>query len=304
MRRISTSTRVVDKFGAGKDGFTNGNAVSGIAATDLEDVWFDHVQEEIANAVESSGQTLNPADRTQLSKAFKGRLIRTLVYTLVSGVQNVSIDGGTPTTTGASSYVPSSAMTFAIAKVQGGGGGGGGTATTAASQAALGSGGASGSLGVSKLTAAQIGASQTVTVGAAGAFGGASGAGGNGGASSLGSLITAPGGGGGAVGTNTAPPFLQVSGVPGAVATGGNLFNTAGNAGTMGAAIGTLTQSGGGAHSPLTGGGGGRPVVANTAGQAATAPGAGGSGGALNASQAGTTGGVGGAGCVIIEEYA
>jgi hypothetical protein len=233
-----------------------------------------------------------------------GRLIRTLVYTNVSGTQNVSIDGGTPTTSGASTYVPSASMSFAIAKVLGGGGGGGGTATTSTGQAALGSGGASGSFGVSKLTAATVGASQAVTVGAAGAFGGANGNGGNGGASSLGSLITAPGGNGGVVGSATAPPFLQVSGLPGAAATGGNIFNTAGNPGTMGMAVGTLTQSGGGGCSPLTGGGGGKPVAANTIGQNATSYGAGGGGPALNASQAGTTGGAGGAGLVIIEEYA
>ncbi|GJH05045.1 hypothetical protein [Paraburkholderia terrae] len=69
MRRISTATRVVDKFGAGKDGFTNGDAVAGLPSTDLEDVWFDHVQEEIANAVEASGQTLDASNRAQLLKA-------------------------------------------------------------------------------------------------------------------------------------------------------------------------------------------------------------------------------------------
>jgi hypothetical protein len=240
----------------------------------------------------------------QIQAPIPGRLLRTLVYTNVSGTQNVSIDGGTPTTSGASTYVPSASMSFAIAKVLGGGGGGGGTATTSTGQAALGSGGASGSFGVSKLTAATVGASQAVTVGAAGAFGGANGNGGNGGASSLGSLITAPGGNGGVVGSATAPPFLQVSGLPGAAATGGNIFNTAGNPGTMGMAVGTLTQSGGGGYSPLTGGGGGKPVAANTIGQSATSYGAGGGGPALNASQAGTTGGAGGAGLVIIEEYA
>jgi hypothetical protein len=71
MRRISTATRVIDKFGTGKDGFTNGNAVSGIAATDLEDVWFDHVQEEISNVVEGAGLTLDTSNRAQLLAAIQ-----------------------------------------------------------------------------------------------------------------------------------------------------------------------------------------------------------------------------------------
>lgn len=72
MRRISTATRVTNKFGAGKDGFTNGDPVGGIAATDLEDVWFDHVQEEIATFVEAAGLVLDPANRSQLLAAVQG----------------------------------------------------------------------------------------------------------------------------------------------------------------------------------------------------------------------------------------
>jgi hypothetical protein len=71
MRRISTATRVVDKFGAGKDGFTNGDAVAGLPSTDLEDVWFDAVQEEIANVVEGARLTLDPANRAQLLAAIQ-----------------------------------------------------------------------------------------------------------------------------------------------------------------------------------------------------------------------------------------
>lgn len=66
MKRISTSTKSVDKFGAGKHGFTNGNAVAGIPATDLEDTWFDHVQEEICAVIEAGGLALDPGNRAQL----------------------------------------------------------------------------------------------------------------------------------------------------------------------------------------------------------------------------------------------
>lgn len=71
MQRISTATRVLNKFGAGKDGFTNGNVIGGVPATDLEDGWFDHVQEEIANVVEAAGLVLSGADRTQLLQAIR-----------------------------------------------------------------------------------------------------------------------------------------------------------------------------------------------------------------------------------------
>ncbi|MFS8930938.1 hypothetical protein [Cupriavidus taiwanensis] len=71
MRRISTSTKVTDKFGAGKHGFTNGNAVGGIPATDLEDVWFDHIQEEAAGVIEAAGIVLDPNNRAQLLAALQ-----------------------------------------------------------------------------------------------------------------------------------------------------------------------------------------------------------------------------------------
>lgn len=69
MQRISTATRVVDKFGAGKDGFTDGDVVGGIPATDLEADLFDNVQEEIANVVEGEGIVLDGAVHTQLRQA-------------------------------------------------------------------------------------------------------------------------------------------------------------------------------------------------------------------------------------------
>ncbi|WP_199710592.1 gp53-like domain-containing protein [Noviherbaspirillum cavernae] len=71
MRRISTATKVVDKFGAGRHGFTDGNAAGGIWPTDLEAGWFDHVQEEIAGVVEAAGIALDPANRTQLLAALR-----------------------------------------------------------------------------------------------------------------------------------------------------------------------------------------------------------------------------------------
>ncbi|OWY32028.1 phage tail protein [Herbaspirillum aquaticum] len=71
MKRISTATKVVDKFGANKPGFTNGNAVAGVPATDLESDWFDHVQEEISRVIEAGGGVVDGSSYTQLLTAIQ-----------------------------------------------------------------------------------------------------------------------------------------------------------------------------------------------------------------------------------------
>jgi hypothetical protein len=71
MQRISTATRFQDKFGPGKDGFRDGDPGLGTASTQLEALWFDNAQEEIANAIELSGLPLNPNDMTQLWQAIR-----------------------------------------------------------------------------------------------------------------------------------------------------------------------------------------------------------------------------------------
>ncbi|CAL8476393.1 hypothetical protein [Caballeronia sp. S22] len=115
MRRISTATRVVDKFGAGKDGFTNGNAVGGIAATDLEDVWFDHVQEEIANVVEGAGLTLDASNRAQLLAAIQtlgGDGQCRLTYTSATVVTLLPENGNALRIGGSKYTVPSAGVTL------------------------------------------------------------------------------------------------------------------------------------------------------------------------------------------------
>lgn len=71
MHRIDTTTAQKDKFGAGKNGFTRGNPQTGVPATDLDDDYFDAIQEELAGVVEEGGLTLNKADRGQVLKALK-----------------------------------------------------------------------------------------------------------------------------------------------------------------------------------------------------------------------------------------
>ncbi len=69
MQRITTSTKAVDLFGAGKHGFKDGDLPNGILPTDFNADWCNLVQEEIARAVEGAGIVLDGAVRNQLSLA-------------------------------------------------------------------------------------------------------------------------------------------------------------------------------------------------------------------------------------------
>lgn len=72
MQRIATSTKDVDKFGAGKHGFTEGDPSVGEAATQISDDWLNSVQEALARTVEDSGQALDAGTYTQMAGAVKG----------------------------------------------------------------------------------------------------------------------------------------------------------------------------------------------------------------------------------------
>lgn len=69
MHRIDTPTAQADKFGPGKNGFTNGDPATGRRATDLNSDMWDAVQEEICNVVEKSGLALNKNQHDQLHQA-------------------------------------------------------------------------------------------------------------------------------------------------------------------------------------------------------------------------------------------
>lgn len=69
MHRIDTPTAQVDKFGAGKNGFTAGNPQTGTPATDLDETFFDMLQEELAKVVESTGVALDKTKHDQLKTA-------------------------------------------------------------------------------------------------------------------------------------------------------------------------------------------------------------------------------------------
>ncbi|EEQ1553682.1 integrase [Escherichia coli] len=75
MHRIDTKTAQKDKFGAGKNGFTRGNTQTGTPATDLDDDYFDMLQEELCSVVEASGASLEKARHDQLLTALRALLL-------------------------------------------------------------------------------------------------------------------------------------------------------------------------------------------------------------------------------------
>ncbi|EGK2938616.1 hypothetical protein LCJ18_003614 [Escherichia coli] len=75
MHRIDTKTAQKDKFGAGKNGFTRGNPQTGTPATDLDDDYFDMLQEELCSVVEASGASLKKGRHDQLLTALRALLL-------------------------------------------------------------------------------------------------------------------------------------------------------------------------------------------------------------------------------------
>jgi len=76
MQRITTATKAVDLFGAGKHGFKDGNPGLGIVATQLSAAIFNSIQEELCAIIEAAGITLDEANRAQLAAALQsGKLL-------------------------------------------------------------------------------------------------------------------------------------------------------------------------------------------------------------------------------------
>lgn len=69
MHRIDTLTAVKDKFGLGKNGFTDGNIRTGRLATWLNSAMWDAIQEELCGVIEKAGIELNKEEHDQLYKA-------------------------------------------------------------------------------------------------------------------------------------------------------------------------------------------------------------------------------------------
>lgn len=201
--------------------------------------------------------------------------------------------------TSGDTWTKQSDVSFIVVRVQAAGGGGGG-----ASGNGGGSGAGAGGYGEKKVAVASLGATETVTIGAAGT-GGAAGAnnGTDGAAASFGAHVTCNGGVKGLGGSSTA----RVAGGAGGSASSGDT-NRAGQAGGSGvsAATNTVIIGGAGGTSQLGSGGAalaaGGGVGSSTNGNAATGYGGGGGGGCVFGA-GNPAGGDGTGGVIIVDEY-
>ena len=309
MHRIDTKTAQKDKFGAGKNGFTRGNPQTGTPATDLDDDYFDMLQEELCSVVEASGASLEKERHDQLLTALRALLLsRKNPFgdiksdgTVKTALENLGLGDGsgryskTVVFSSSGSYTwPADVKRIDVILTAGGGGGGGCNAENA-NQTFSGAGGGAGGTVFATIYATDNDAgpgTYTVTIGSGGSGANGPGSGNNGGHSSF-MTLTALGGQGGQWGgaTNTA-------GGRGGSGSGGYKTEQGGD-GSDGQAGQTLLV-GNGASSYW--GGGGR------AGQLSGNPGAcsgSGGGGAYDNSYSHTSGrgGHGANGVLVIREY-
>lgn len=309
MHRIDTKTAQKDKFGAGKNGFTRGNPQTGTPATDLDDDYFDMLQEELCSVVEASGASLEKGRHDQLLTALRALLLsRKNPFgdiksdgTVKTALENLGLGDGsgryskTVVFSSSGSYTwPADVKRIDVILTAAGGGGGGCNAENA-NQTFSGAGGGAGGTVFATIYATDNDAgpgTYTVTIGSGGSGANGPGSGNNGGHSSF-MTLTALGGQGGQWGgaTNTA-------GGLGGSGSGGYKTEQGGD-GSDGQA-GQALLVGNGASSYW--GGGGR------AGQLSGNPGAcsgSGGGGAYDNSYSHTSGrgGHGANGVLVIREY-
>ncbi|EFA4147053.1 carbohydrate kinase [Escherichia coli O99:H27] len=304
MHRIDTKTAQKDKFGAGKNGFTRGNPQTGTPATDLDDDYFDMLQEELCSVVEASGASLEKARHDQLLTALRALLLsRKNPFgdiksdgTVETALENLSlVDGSgvvgrllnTQVITSSGTYTPTPGTKKIKVILTGGGGGGSSVIATSFSQTAFGGGGGSAATCIGIFDLEDI-SNFSVVIGAGGT------ADNPGGTSTFNGMSAGRGGSGSGVNT----PATGAGGAAG-TATGG-LINIHGGYGSDGQQ-GSYYSFGNGAASFW--GGGGRAGAGN--GLAARAYGAGG-GAAYDTSFSGVlkSGGAGAPGVCVIEEFA
>lgn len=199
-------------------------------------------------------------------------------------------------------YTPTSGMKYCTVEVIGGGGGSGAISATGAAEVSASAGGGGGGYAKKTFTAAAIGVSQAVTIGAGGIAGTAGGAGGNGGTTTFGALLQATGGSG-SVGGYTSDGTnnrAQVGGDGGVGSLGDiNVHGSPGGSNIVW--LGNLLVPGTGGTTVY---GGGAVAAQNTSiGTAGTAYGSGASGSINQISQAAKDGAAGASGVCIITEF-
>jgi hypothetical protein len=117
--------------------------------------------------------------------------------------------------TAGGTYTKDAKAKFVFVQVQGGGGGGGGAKASSGANQGIGGLGSPGAYAEAWFTAANVSATETITVGAAGSAGSSSPTdGGDGGQSSFGTKVVAPGGSGGAGANSTGGAVTGANGAP------------------------------------------------------------------------------------------
>lgn len=268
--------------------------------------WIDPTQNGGANYAYPAGARVRYSDgKIYISTIATNALLPTNVagWFLETG-RLVKIN--TIAASGVSTFNSQVGTKFVLVKAVGGGGGSGGNAAQGAGtiSVAAGAGGAAYVFGIF-----QTGFSGgiTATVGAGGAAGVGGTAGGAGGTTSLGALVSAPGGTASAAGVGIAAASsggIAIGAVASLQGSGGNLFSALGSPGGHGYYLGGSLVGGLGGASGM-GNAGPSGQGGNVPGQTALAGfGCGGSGGAVNPSSGANNGGAGAVGYLAIYEYA
>jgi hypothetical protein len=292
MDRIANGTQVASlptpATAVGTPGYgTNGDPGAGLLGSIFGADEFNPLQEELMAFLTAAGVA---PSRTVHNKVLAAATILFGPGRLLN-VQTLSASG---------TYTPTVGMAKCRVRCVGGGGAGGGATNPGAGNISLGAPGTAGTYAEAVFTAADIGASKAATIGAAGVA--ASGAAGtNGTATSLGALVTTPGGVGGGMLNNQAPGVPSGNGTLSAAATGTFLFAKRGGAPVPSLGLSATAGNGGaGGDSPF--GTGGSSVGFNAGGAGAAGFGAGGSGCCIGPGGA-ATGGAATGGFMIIEEF-
>lgn len=88
MDRINHPSAEADKFGAGKDGFTDGTPADESSGTVVNEDFLDGVQEELVGIIEAAGDTPSNGDYTQLVQALLLKIGGTMTGQLLFDMDN------------------------------------------------------------------------------------------------------------------------------------------------------------------------------------------------------------------------